>query len=812
MKKITYLLLCFLVGGLMTANAQYSFPAVPGPVFVENGSPVTLNINDMANAAGVPSGMYATFSVSVDWVQNAGGPYSSEADLTMTTSAGSVLIDPPTSGSAGNADPTTMTFEGAFSADYDPDVDGTLDIVLNQSWAGSSADWSNIVVTIIPALTCTPPVATVALGTTDCGGADTFMVDVDVTDLGDGTPVIFDGTTSTPVAATGVYSVGPYPAGATVSLTLQHGADSLCDVDLGDVFFDCPPPNDTCAGVVDLGTETSPLTASTEFANNDFMVDCLTNAGAPDMVYSILVPNGSTIEIGQTSNSYDSKHRLAYGGSCPGDTLIACTDDPDTQTESWTNSTGMDQTVYWVQSAYTTGNGDFTLAWNVFACSPPVATYTVVDDCDVSGGFLIDVDVTDLGSATSLTVSDDQGSSTQAVSAVGVVQFGPYTNGTDVVITVGHDQDGLCDIMSGTLTQTDCPPANDDFANAEPVVCDGNYTGSTALATLDEDDAPDGFGADLDAPNVWYSYDSSVNGAADVTVSLCGSGYDTAVLVYTGTSGNLTAVAGNDDSCGLQSEATFSADGVQTYYITVTGYNPTSTGSYTMDVTCVATTPPPANDECANAEPLAFTVTTSGTTVGATQNGAEEQPTCDTFGAIADVWYSVEITGGTSDLNIITTITGTSDQANVAVYSACGGLQADSLGCSDDNGGETLTVNALDNGVYYIRVWSDGVAARGEARVEGTFDIVADVTLSTGSFESEAAFTYYPNPVKNTLTLNAQNTIESVRMYNVLGQEVLSATPSTVNSELDMSNLQDGAYFVKVTIADVTKTIKVIKQ
>jgi hypothetical protein len=46
----------------------------------------------------------------------------------------------------------------------------------------------------------------------------------------------------------------------------------------------------------------------------------------------------------------------------------------------------------------------------------------------------------------------------------------------------------------------------------------------------------------------------------------------------------------------------------------------------------------------------------------------------------------------------------------------------------------------------------------------------------------------------------------------MLGQEVLRATPNTVNSELDMSSLQDGTYFVKVTIANITKTVRVIKQ
>ncbi|MDY2587656.1 T9SS type A sorting domain-containing protein [Winogradskyella aquimaris] len=84
--------------------------------------------------------------------------------------------------------------------------------------------------------------------------------------------------------------------------------------------------------------------------------------------------------------------------------------------------------------------------------------------------------------------------------------------------------------------------------------------------------------------------------------------------------------------------------------------------------------------------------------------------------------------------------------------------------------------------------------------------------LSIDDIQDEAAFTYYPNPVQNTLTLNAQNTIENVTMYNMLGQEVLRATPNTVDSELDMSSLQDGTYFVKVTIANTTKTIRVIKQ
>ncbi|NNE32872.1 MAG: T9SS type A sorting domain-containing protein [Winogradskyella sp.] len=93
----------------------------------------------------------------------------------------------------------------------------------------------------------------------------------------------------------------------------------------------------------------------------------------------------------------------------------------------------------------------------------------------------------------------------------------------------------------------------------------------------------------------------------------------------------------------------------------------------------------------------------------------------------------------------------------------------------------------------------------------GIFE-VSNAVLSTIDVETPTEFTYFPNPVKNILTLNAQNSIEQVTMYNMLGQEVLRATPNSLDSDLDMSNLETGTYFVKVTIANATKTIRVIKQ
>ena len=146
-------------------------------------------------------------------------------------------------------------------------------------------------------------------------------------------------------------------------------------------------------------------------------------------------------------------------------------------------------------------------------------------------------------------------------------------------------------------TTAEAQPSNDDFANAIPVSCGGNYTSSTAQATIDENDAPDSVNpqVDLDAPNIWYSYTGS--GTPEiVTVNLCASGYDTSYLVYTGTSGNLTLVAANDDNedqCGpgYRSYGTFESDGTTTYYITITGYDSSSTGDVDLTISCEAPTP-----------------------------------------------------------------------------------------------------------------------------------------------------------------------------------------------------------------------------
>jgi hypothetical protein len=67
----------------------------------------------------------------------------------------------------------------------------------------------------------------------------------------------------------------------------------------------------------------------------------------------------------------------------------------------------------------------------------------------------------------------------------------------------------------------------------------------------------------------------------------------------------------------------------------------------------------------------------------------------------------------------------------------------------------------------------------------------------------------YPNPVSNKFKIKNDDTIISLKLYNVLGMKVLDMKIS--ESEIDISNLKKGIYLLKIQQSNSTKTLKLIK-
>jgi len=66
----------------------------------------------------------------------------------------------------------------------------------------------------------------------------------------------------------------------------------------------------------------------------------------------------------------------------------------------------------------------------------------------------------------------------------------------------------------------------------------------------------------------------------------------------------------------------------------------------------------------------------------------------------------------------------------------------------------------------------------------------------------------YPNPASNYINVTATKSITEIKLVDVLGKEVLS----TKETNIDLSSLQDGIYFMQVKIAEGILTKKVIVQ
>jgi len=124
---------------------------------------------------------------------------------------------------------------------------------------------------------------------------------------------------------------------------------------------------------------------------------------------------------------------------------------------------------------------------------------------------------------------------------------------------------------------------NDDCENAEPVGDVTDLPFDTTAATFD------GLGTCMSSPNIWYCYTATCTGF--VTVSLCGSSYDTMLAVYDGCTCDPlgTELGCNDNySCptgGGQSEITFAATAGNEYLIEVGG-DSTSTGQGLLSISC----------------------------------------------------------------------------------------------------------------------------------------------------------------------------------------------------------------------------------
>ena len=284
---------------------------------------------------------------------------------------------------------------------------------------GGGIDWT------VACATCTNPQVDFQI-VSDCLNAPQFYIDVNVTDMGSASVLVTDDNQGNGYEFNGVgtYQLGPYPNNTDVQITVTDHDDPNCFVNSGSLT------QEYCATTL-VDCSLGPVSNSYCYGNGDnTMFEYVSSDGSP---LNLTIDSG-LIEAGwDLIRIIDSNDTILFEGDNGGD-LSGLTFQSSGDTIYLAFQT--DGSVS-CQDGGTYGGGiDWTVA--CATCVNPSAEYSVVSDCENGDQFLIDVNITSMGDASTLVINDNYSSNLEYASTTGIVQMGPYPFLTDIVITVSN--------------------------------------------------------------------------------------------------------------------------------------------------------------------------------------------------------------------------------------------------------------------------------------------------------------------------------------------------------------------------------------
>jgi hypothetical protein len=374
------------------------------------------------------------------------------------------------------------------------------------------------------------------------------------------------------------------------------------------------------------------------------------------------------------------------------------------------------------------------------------------------------------------------------------------------------------------------PPPNDLCANAIALTCGQSVSGTNLGATTTGDPTATCSTITVQGGGVLYTI---VGTGANIQVSTCNAAttFDTKLFVYSGSCGNFTCVAANDDatSCAANSLAStviFSSAFGTTYYVMVGGYN-SATGTFVLTTNCA--TPPAAatiTSLTPNAGPIGTSVAILGTNFGSVNRVAFNGTTA-AYTVVDAQNITATVPAGATTGNVVAYV-GNGIPSNGALFTVTAPPAPTVASLSPTSGavGTVVTITGT-NFTGTTSVTLNGVAITGFTVVNGTtitFTVPTGaatgpvvvtnpggssagttftVTTATATANaSKSEFSVWPNPVagKGTLhvALSASSIKASATLRNVLGQTIATRTFSGTTTELSMANLASGTYLLTV--------------
>lgn len=377
---------------------------------------------------------------------------------------------------------------------------------------------------------------------------------------------------------------------------------------------------------------------------------------------------------------------------------------------------------------------------------------------------------------TGISIIDNDGNLGETLSGLS-----PNTS-YDVYVRALCNRDDVSDFSEiATFSTLIPPPINDDVCGAISLIVDAVCTGNTYTnvgATMERDETQGSCLTNFPYTSVWFTFVAPPSGNVTVTTNITPSDLEnTQMTVYENTA-----------DCAI-----FSAMGTEV------GCN---------------------DDVDLGNNQLLSTVILTNLNVGAifyvqiNGSSSAEGDFCIEVrddGIICNTPSNISVSDVTDTTASVNWIAGGNETEWEIKYGTVG---FDPLSTGEsvlDNDGipnEILTNLQVDTAYdVYVRAICD---TNTESDFEGPQTFTTEA-LSVGH-SNFISFNYYPNPVKNELTLTANSPMENVVIYNLLGQKQTEVKVKAQTLQLNTTSMQQGVYFVKVTINGENKIFRIIKE
>jgi hypothetical protein len=117
------------------------------------------------------------------------------------------------------------------------------------------------------------------------------------------------------------------------------------------------------------------------------------------------------------------------------------------------------------------------------------------------------------------------------------------------------------------------------------------------------------------------------------------------------------------------------------------------------------------------------------------------------------------------------------------------------------------SISQNGNYIYYVEGISDSFTSGSSNK-----DFIACLNLSTAS-QHIGDLNFFPNPVSSKLTLNSIHKIQTVIILDLFGKKIIKQNiPNLTQTELDLTQLSTGMYFVQVQTKNGFFTKRVLKE